>query len=340
MLNVVITGGAGFIGQKLAAELLRRGSLIGPSGKPETISRITLFDAVAAAGPQDERVTAVAGDIGDHADVLRLIGHNTHSVFHLAAIVSAGAEADFDGGYRVNLEGTRYVLEACRAITTHTPRIVFASSVAVYGGDDLPKTVTDQTAQRPTTSYGVQKLSGELLINDYSRKGFVDGRSIRLPTIMVRPGKPNKAASTWASSMIREPLSGVDAICPVRPDSPMACLSPRHTIDAFIRAHDLPAEKFGKDRALLLSGIRVTAGEMAAAVERATPALKGANRKVGTIHWTPDAAIQKIVDGWPGATSSERARAMGFTVDASIDEIVQAFIADDLDAQIKSLQSS
>lgn len=340
MLNVVITGGAGFIGQKLAAELLKRGTLTGPDGKPQPISHITLFDVVKAAGPADPRITALAGDIGDRAEVAKLIGADTHSVFHLAAIVSSGAEADFEGGYRVNLEGTRNVLEACRAISTHTPRLVFASSVAVYGGDDLPKTVLDATAQRPTTSYGVQKLSGELLINDYSRKGFVDGRSIRLPTIMVRPGKPNKAASTWASSMIREPLSGVDAICPVRPDSPMACLSPRRTVDAFIRAHDLPGESFGKDRALLLSGIRVTAGEMAAAVERATPALKGANRKIGTIHWTPDAAIQKIVDGWPGATLSDRARTLGFTVDADIDEIVQSFIADDLDNQIKSLQSN
>lgn len=335
MLNVVITGGAGFIGQKLAQELLKRGSLTGPSGQPEPIHRITLFDTVEAAGPQDERIVCMAGDIGDHGEVLRLIGHNTHSVFHLAAIVSSGAEADFEGGYRVNLEGTRYVLEACRAITTHTPRMVFASSVAVYGGDALPKTVTDETAQRPTTSYGVQKLTGELLINDYSRKGFVDGRAIRLPTIMVRPGKPNKAASTWASSIIREPLSGVDAICPVRPDSPMACLSPRRTVDAFIRAHDLPGENFGKDRTLLLSGIRVTAGEMAAAVERN----KG-NRRIGQIHWRPDAAIQKIVDGWPGETRSAHAAALGFSTDASIDEIVQGFIADDLDNQIKSLQSN
>jgi nucleoside-diphosphate-sugar epimerase len=338
MLNVAITGGAGFIGQKLAAELLRRGTLTGPDGRPQPIHRITLFDTVPATAPQDERIVSIAGDIGDHGDVLKLIGHNTHSVFHLAAIVSAGAEADFDGGYRVNFEGTRHVLEACRALP-YTPRLVFASSVAVYGGQ-LPPAVGDDTPQRPTTSYGVQKLSGELLVNDYSRKGFVDGRSIRLPTIMVRPGKPNKAASTWASSIIREPLSGVDAVCPVRPDSPMSCLSPRRVVDAFIRAHDLPADSFGTDRALLLSGIRVTAGEMAAAVERTTPALKGANRTIGAIHWQPDALIQKIVDGWPGETTSQRAKALGFTVDAGIDEIVQAFIADDLDAQIRSLQSS
>ncbi|MFC3676848.1 D-erythronate dehydrogenase [Ferrovibrio xuzhouensis] len=337
MLNIVITGGAGFLGQKLAHELLQRGTLIGPDGKPQPIGRLTLFDTVAAPGPDTPRVTVVTGDIGDADTVQRLIGSDTHSVFHLAAIVSSGAEADFDGGYRVNLEGTKNVLEACRAITSingsHVPRLVFASSVAVYGGK-LPQTVTDDTPQRPTTSYGNQKLTGELMINDYSRKGFVDGRAIRLPTIMVRPGRPNKAASTWASSIIREPLSGVDATCPVRPDSPMACLSPRRTIDAFIRMHDLPAAELGVDRALLLSGIRVTAGEMAAAVERN----KG-NRKTGTIHWTPDAAIQKIVDGWPGATQSDRAKALGFTTDTSIDEIVQSFIADDLDSQIRSLQA-
>lgn len=334
MLNVVITGGAGFLGQKLAKELLNRGSLVGPDGQAQPIARLTLFDTVAASGPDDPRVHIQTGDIGDGATVLKLIGADTHSVFHLAAIVSAGAEADFDGGYRVNLDGTKHVLEACRAVVTHVPRLVFASSVAVYGGK-LPKAVTDDTPQRPTTSYGVQKLSGELLINDYSRKGYIDGRAIRLPTIMVRPGRPNKAASTWASSIIREPLSGVDAICPVRPDSPMACLSPRRTIDAFIRAHDLPADSFGSDRALLLTGIRVNAGQMAAAVERN----KG-NRKLGAIHWQPDPAIQKIVDGWPGETRSDRAAALGFSHDASIDEIVQAFIADDLDNQIKSLQSN
>ena len=334
MLNIVLTGGAGFLGQKLAHELLKRGTLTGPDGKPQPIGRLTLFDTVAAAGPDSPRVHVVTGDISDEATVSRLIGSETHSVFHLAAIVSSGVEADFDGGYQVNLAGTRHVLEACRAITAHTPRMVFASSVAVYGGR-LPATVTDDTPQRPTTSYGVQKLAGELLLNDYSRKGFVDGRALRLPTIMVRPGKPNKAASTWASSIIREPLSGVDAVCPVRPDSPMACLSPRRTIDAFIRAHDLPAAEFGTDRALLLTGIRVNAGEMAAAVERN----KG-NRRTGTINWQPDAAIQKIVDGWPGETRSERAAALGFSHDASIDEIVRAFIDDDLDSQIKSLQSN
>lgn len=331
MHTILITGGAGFIGQKLAHELLRRGQLAGPDGAPAPIGRIVLFDTVAAAAPKDPRVTALAGDIGDAATVRRLVNPDTVSVFHLAAIVSAGAEADFDGGYRVNFDGTRHLLEACRALP-RPPRLVFASSVAVYGGPGLPKAVADDTPQRPTTSYGVQKVSGELLVNDYSRKGFIDGRSLRLPTIMVRPGKPNKAASTWASSIIREPLSGVDAVCPVRPDSAMACLSPRRTVDAFIRAHDLPAESFGVDRALLLSGIRVTAGEMAAAVER-----NRGNRRLGQILWQPDAAIQKIVDGWPGETRSARAAALGFATDAGIDEIVQAFIADDLDSQIAGL---
>jgi nucleoside-diphosphate-sugar epimerase len=332
MLNVVITGGAGFIGQALTKQLLQRGELTGPSGSPQKISRITLFDNVAPNDFGDSRVTTIVGDIGDQAEVRMLIGQDTHSVFHLAAVVSSGAEADFDLGYRVNLAGTRNVLEACRSLDG-TARVIFASSVAVYGGA-LPATVTDSTPQRPTTSYGVQKLMGELMVNDYTRKGYIDGRAVRLPTIMIRPGKPNKAASTWASSIVREPLSGVDAICPVSPESMMVCLSPRRTVDAFIRLHELPGEALGIDRAMLLNGIPASAGEIAAAMERNT-----GNRKVGKIIWQPDPHIQKIVDGWPRALSSDRARSLGFSVDQNIDEIVRFFIEDDLDNQIKSLAS-
>lgn len=329
-MRVVITGGAGFLGRKLAADLLRRGALAGPSGQPEAVTEIVLFDTVAADGFSDARIRAIAGDIGDAAQVRTLIGRDTGSVFHLAGVVSAGAEADFDLGYRVNLEGTRHVLEACRPLR-RPARLVFTSSIAVYGGD-LPAVVTDATPITPQTSYGHQKAMGEALVNDFSRKGFVDGRALRLPTVMVRPGKPNNAASTWASSIIREPLAGVDAVCPVRPDTPMVCLSPRRTIEALVRAHELPAEAFGAWRGLLLSGITVTAAEMAAAVGR-----NAGNRKVGQIVWQPDAAIQKICDGWPKGARSERAAKLGFGTDRDIDEIVRAFIADDLDAQIRSL---
>jgi nucleoside-diphosphate-sugar epimerase len=278
-------------------------------------------------------VTTIAGDVADKAQVAAVIGNDTNSVFHLAAIVSAGAEADFELGWRINLDGTRNVLEACRALPKPA-RLVFTSSIAVYGGE-LPNPVTDATILTPRTSYGAQKTACELLINDYTRKGYLDGRALRLPTITVRTGKPNKAASTWASSIIREPLSGVDAICPVRPDSSMACLSPRRTIDAFVRAHDLPGEALGAYRSLLLSGIAVTAREMEAAMKR-----YAGNRKIGAVRWEPDAPTQAIVDGWPKASRGIRADALGFTVDGSIDEIVEAFIADDLDEQIWSVAAS
>jgi D-erythronate 2-dehydrogenase len=331
-VNVTITGGAGFIGRKLAAALLAQGKVVGASGKPEPIDTLTLFDTIPVADP-DRRVRSLVGDVTSAADVAHAIPSDTGCVFHLAAIVSAGAEADFDLGYRVNLDGTRHVLEAARSLP-RPPRLVFASSIAVYGAP-LPATVVDETLPVPRTSYGSQKLMGEYLVNDYSRKGYVDGRSLRFPTVMVRPGKPNRAASTWASSIIREPLSGQDAVCPVRPDSAMACISPRQAVAALLRAADLPASALGQARAILLPGIRVTAGEMAAAAERL-----GSGRPFGRIHWQPDAAIQAIVDGWPGATFSARAEGLGFTADASIDAIVKAFIADDLAAQIRSLEKS
>lgn len=333
MVNIVITGGAGFIGRALAKALLQRGQLVGADGALHDIERLTLFDAVMPEDFGDPRVEPLEGDIGDQAEVRMLIGQDTDSVFHLAGVVSSGAEADFDLGYRTNLAGTRNLLEACRAQAGLISRVVFASSVAVYGGA-LPSRVTDDTPQRPATSYGTQKLMGELMVNDYTRKGYIDGRSVRLPTIMVRPGKPNLAASTWASSIVREPLSGLDAVCPVTPDSVMVCLSPRRTVDALIKLHDMQGELLGPERALLLNGISATAGEIAQAMAR-----HAGNRKLGQIHWQPDAAVQRIVDGWPRALASERARRLGFETDRDIDEIVRCFIEDDLDAQIAAVQA-
>ena len=326
-MKVVITGAAGFIGRKLTAKLLALGRLTGQSGAPEPIEELVLFDALAAPEPDDPRARVVTGDITDRPLVGQVIDDQTASIFHLAAVVSAASEADFDLGFQVNLDGLRGVLEAARALP-HAPRLMFASSVAVYGGTDLPAVVDDTTPLTPLTSYGAAKSIGEFLVSDYSRKGFIDGRTLRLPTICVRPGKPNRAASTWVSSMIREPLSGVDAVCPVRPESAMACLSPRRVIEIFIAAHELPAEELGDWRSVLLNGITVTAAEIAKAVER-----RGNEHRLGRIVWQPDPEIQKIVDGWPRGCRSDKASRLGFAADNSIDEIIDAFIADDLEAQ-------
>ncbi len=330
-MRVVITGGAGFLGKKLAQRLLSEDGIAGPSGQRERLSELVLFDVAHAVGPftADKRVKTVAGDIANSATVHQLMT-GASTVFHLAAVVSAGAEADFDLGYRVNLDGTRFVLEACRAMGT-CPRVIFTSSLAAYGGE-MPPAVGDDTPLTPQTSYGSQKAIGEFLLRDYTRKGFIRGTSIRLPTICVRTGKPNKAASTWASSIIREPLSGQDTVCPVTPQTPMAVLSPRKTIDAFVRAHALEPDAFGPGRFLQLNGITATAGELVKAMER-----HAGNRRVGKVTWEHDQGIQKIVDGWPGAIDSKRSRALGFETDRNLDEVVQNFIADDLDEQIRSL---
>lgn len=328
-MKVVITGGGGFLGKKLARRILQQGTLADADGRPQKVTELLLFDVAAASGPglDDSRVKAMAGDIANRATVQSIV-QGASTVFHFAAVVSAGAEADFDLGYRVNLDGTRNVLEGCRELGTN-PRVVFTSSLAAYGGD-LPPAVTDDTPLTPQTSYGSQKSIGEFLIRDYTRKGFLRGTAVRLPTICVRTGLPNKAASTWASSVVREPLTGVDVICPVTPQTIMVVLSPRKTVDAFVRLHDLPVESFGPGRTLLLNGINVTARELEQAVGKHT-----GNRSVGKVVWQHDPAIQKICDGWPQGIDGARARRLGFEIDKDLDEVVRNFIADDLDEQMK-----
>ena len=323
-MKIAITGGAGFIGLKLAQRILELETLQGPSG-PEPVEEVVLFDQVAPpeAALADDRIRAVVGDILDEATVAAVIGPGTTSVVHLAAVVSGGAEADFELGYRVNLDGTRNVLEACRRLAT-VPRLLFASSIAVYGGA-LPTCVEDDTPITPETSYGAQKTMGELLVNDCSRKGYIDGRAMRLPTIVVRPGKPNKAASSFASGIIREPLAGLDFTCPVRADSRMSMMSPRRVIDCFIHMHELAAAALGANRRLLLSGISVSMAEAVAALERV-----GVGRSLGRIDFEIDGEIQSIVDAWPPESRSARALALGFPVDQSMDDIVRAHIEDEL----------
>jgi D-erythronate 2-dehydrogenase len=327
-MKVVITGGTGFIGRRIALRLLERGALFGPDGKDVAIDELVLFDVAPPqlALPEDRRLRIVTGEVSDAKLMREVIAPGTGSVFHLAAIVSGQAEADTDIGMRVNLDGTRAVLEACRALKS-APRVVFASSLAVYGGD-LPAQVSEAVPLTPQTSYGGQKAIGELLVNDYSRKGYIDGRALRLPTIIVRPGKPNRAASTFASSIIREPLSGVDVVCPVAREAVMPAMSPRRVVAAFERAHDLPAAAFGYNRALQLPGISPSVGEMVEALRRVA-----GDAVVARIKWHPDPVIQKIVAGWPTGIDGSRAEGLGIEPDRSFDEVIQAFIEDDLPAQ-------
>jgi D-erythronate 2-dehydrogenase len=317
-MRIVITGGCGFLGQRMALKLLER----------EVVEELVVFDNAASVLPlpADKRLRFVTGDVADGETVRAAIPSDATAVFHLAAVVSGQAEADTDLGYRVNLDGTRAVLDACRALGT-CPRVVFASSLAVYGGE-LPPAVGDDTPLTPQTSYGTQKAIGELLVNDYSRKGFIDGRAVRLPTVVVRPGRPNRAASTFASSIIREPLAGREAICPVLPDTMMALASPRRIVEGLLRAFDLPADAFSASRSLQLPGFSVAVGEMAEAVRRA-----GGEAAYARIRWQPDPQIQRIISGWPQALSAAPAEALGFTADRGIDEVVQAFIEDDLASQ-------
>ena len=318
-MHVVITGGAGFLGRRLTSRLLQRGRLAGPDGREINIDRITLIDVVPASGLSDSRVTQIAGDVADPDLARRVMDDEVLSVFHLAAIVSGMAEADFDLGMRINLDASRVLLDACR-IAGHRPRVVFASSVAVYGGP-LPDVVQDTTAVNPQSSYGTQKAIVELLINDYSRKGFIDGRVLRLPTISVRPGRPNAAASSFASGIIREPINGESSVCPVDPDTRLWLLSPATAIECLIVGHDVGADRLGLSRIVNLPGLSITPGEMVRALERAAGAEVAAR-----VQWARDPRIERIVATWPGAWDTTRARALGFPADQEFDAIVRRFI--------------
>jgi nucleoside-diphosphate-sugar epimerase len=321
-MNVLITGGGGFLGRRLAKRLTQRGRLQGPDGRDQPIDRLTLLDIASGAPFDDPRVVQLTGDIADAGVLRRALDPDTRSVFHLAAIVSGMAEADFDLGMRINLDATRMLLEACRSASPAI-RLVFTSSVAVYGGD-LPETVLESTAVLPQTSYGSQKAIAELLVSDYTRRGFVDGRILRLPTITVRPGRPNAAASSFASGIIREPLNGEPAVCPVEKDARLWVMSPATVIECLIAAHETRADAFGTSRILNLPGLSVTVGEMVDSLERVA-----GPEPVGRIRWERDPRIARMVASWPGACDAARARALGFPSDQTFDEIVRRYILDE-----------
>ncbi|NJN97987.1 MAG: SDR family oxidoreductase [Anaerolineales bacterium] len=317
-MQIVITGGAGFLGQQLARRLLTQDQIMG-----QPIQKLLVFDTSPAQLAADPRLELVRGDITDPQTIGTLVTDETGLIFHLAAVVSGEAEQNFELGMQVNLLATLNLLERCRQLG-HRPRLVFASSVAVFGGD-LPPVIEDGTALNPQSSYGTQKAVGELLVNDYSRKNFIDGRSLRLPTIVVRPGKPNKAASTFASSIIREPLQGQTAVCPVAPATRMWIQSPRRAIANLLHAAELPPDAWGNSRVVALPGLSVSIQEMVDSLQEIA-----GEEVVRRIVWQPDPFIEKIVGGWAVHFAPERALALGFEADHSMGEIIRAFIEDEL----------
>ena len=325
-MKVLITGGAGFLGRRLASKLLERGRLKSGNDKDARIDRIVLVDIAQGAPLADERVQTIVGDIADPAFLKTAIDAKTDSIFHLAAIVSGQAEADFDLGMRINLDASRRLLDICRSLG-HSPRLVFASSVAVYGGE-LPDTVLDSTALAPQSSYGTQKAVIELLVNDYSRKGFIDGRVLRLPTISVRPGRPNAAASSFASGIIREPLNGQPAVCPVKADTRLWLASPATIIESLVFGHEVASSAFGATRNINVPGLSLTVGDMVAALER----VAGAD-VVKRIQWAPDPRIERIVSTWPGALDSRKAVSLGFPRDENFDAFIRQYMRDEMSAR-------
>ncbi len=327
-MHVIIIGAAGMVGRKLTERLAADGRL----GARE-IARLTLVDVVSPAAPAGfgGAVETVTADLSAPGEAERLAALRADVVFHLAAIVSGEAEADFDKGYRINLDGTRYLFEAIRQEglrQPYRPRIVFTSSIAVFGAP-FPDRIHDEFFLTPLTSYGTQKAIGELLLADYSRRGFFDGIGIRLPTICVRPGKPNLAASGFFSNILREPLIGREAVLPVPTDVRHWFASPRAAVGFLLHAATLDTSGLGGRRTLSLPGLSATVAEEIEALRRAA-----GDSAVRLIRHAPDPTIARIVEGWARDFNTSRAEALGFRAESSMDEIVRAHVEDELGGRV------
>jgi D-erythronate 2-dehydrogenase len=327
-VHVLILGAAGMIGRKLTDRLVADGSV-----GDRAIERLTLADVVPPEQPAGARgrVDLVATDLAVPGEAERLIADRPDLIFHLAAVVSGEAETDFDKGYAVNLDGTRALLDAVRVAHTadgYHPRLVFSSSIAVYGAP-LPHPIPEEFQHTPLTSYGTQKAIGELLLADYTRRGFVDGIGIRLPTICIRPGKPNQAASGFFSSILREPLVGQEAVLPVPESVRHWHASPRSAVDFLVRAATLDGEAVGPRRTLSMPGLSATVGEQIEALRRVA-----GEHAVRLIRREPDEQIIRMVESWAPALDASRAVRLGFTAESSFDEIIRVHIEDELGGSI------
>lgn len=320
-MHILVLGGAGMVGRKFIERLARDGGL---GGKP--VTRVTAQDVVPASPPPAAPFDfeTVVSDLSIPGEAEKLIATRPEVIIHLAAVVSGEAEADFDKGYRINLDGTRYLFEAIRKAEGYTPRLVFTSSVAVFGAPFHEK-IEDEFFTTPLTSYGTQKAIGELLLCDYSRRGFFDGVGIRLPTICVRPGKPNKAASGFFSNIIREPLNGEEAVLPVPDQVRHWHASPRSAVGFLIHAATMDTAAIGPRRALTMPGYSCTVAEQIETLRK----VAGEN-VVKRIKRETDPVIDKIVAGWPRNFNPQRALALGFKAEANFEEIIRVHIEDEL----------
>src|SRR5437016_3700394 len=324
-MHILITGAGGMVGRKLTERLVADKGL---NGKP--VDKLTLVDVTAPAAPAGftGTVDAHAADVSAPQTAERLVKDRPDAIFHLAAVVSGEAEMDFEKGYRVNLDTMRYLLEAIRTAGEYRPKLVFTSSIAVFGAP-FPDAIHDEFHHTPLTSYGAQKGICELLLADYSRKGFLDGVGIRLPTICVRPGTPNKAASGFFSNIIREPLAGKEAVLPVEETVMHWHASPKSAAGFLKHAAALTSEQLGPRINLTMPGVACTVGEQIAALRNVA-----GDAVVARIRREPDPAIIKIVSGWPTRFDAKRARALGFTVEDTFEEIIRVHIRDELDGRI------
>jgi nucleoside-diphosphate-sugar epimerase len=324
MMHILVTGAAGMIGRKLTARLVRDGQLIG-----QKIDRLTLIDVIAPEKPSGFTGTLEpsASDLSSPGAAAKAVEGRPDVIFHLAGVVSGEAETDFDKGYRVNLDGTRALLEEIRS-ADYKPKVVFTSSIAVFGAP-FPSSIPDDFHLTPLTSYGTQKAIGELLLADYTRRGFLDGVGIRLPTICVRPGKPNKAASGFFSGIIREPLAGQEALLPVAETVRHTHASPRAAVGFLLHAAGLTRQQLGERINLSMPGVSCTVGEQIEALRRVA-----GSKVAARIRRVPDELVQRIVSGWAERLDARRARDLGFQAEDRFDDIIRAHIEDELDGKI------